>query len=91
MEMHKLNRLPKKFCTEAFLAVAEAIEVDSPLPVVKLIRQAFQNEYWSAAISAEDATEYVLWLFISKTCSCEHEKKWTDKFMPLTQRQEDLT
>lgn len=83
MELHKLNRLPAEFRSAASSAIATAVEVGSPLSVVKLIRQAFQDEYWGASIDADDATEYVLWMLISMTCSGRFEKEWTEKFMPL--------
>lgn len=89
MELRKLNKLPAEFREAASLAVAKAIEDSSPVPVAEVIRQAFRDEYWEASIDADDATEYVLWLFISKTCSGRLEKDWTERFMPLISRSGD--
>lgn len=84
MELHKLNKLPAEFRSAASSAIATAVEVGSPLSVVKLIRQAFQEEYWGASIDADDATEYVLWMLVSMTCSGRFERDWTERFMLLT-------
>lgn len=91
MELRKLKKLPAEFRSAASHAIATAIEVGSPLSIVEVIRQAFQDEYWSASIDADDATEYVLWLLISKACSGRLEKDWTEKFMPLISCLEDPT